>query len=214
MSSSTKSNSKFLDTSTQFLLGESLGALTGEDSAGISEHAKAFLKAFHASLIGMGLSFIVGPLQFLILKSMKATAWQQTHQYIDSMIDKTLQARKQQAAKSQSLKRIASLRSLSLFEGLVEQTHDCTDIRNQILQGMMASQDTTSVLLSNTIFLLSRSPAIYARLREEVLTLGPVPLQFDTLRGMKFLNNILNECTALISKSHINRKCRMLILLA
>ena len=159
----------------------------------------------------MGLSFIVGPFRFLIPKSMKATAWQQTHQYIDSFIDRTLQDRKQQDEKSQSLEKSSNSRNHSLLKGLAEQTDDRVEIRNQIIQGMMAAQDTTSVLLSNTFFLLSRHPAIYERLRAEVLSLDSLGLQIDTLRDMTLLSNVLRECMLSVFSRDPRQECRMLI---
>lgn len=60
----------------------------------------------------------------------------------------------------------------------------------------MAAQDTTYVLLSNTLFLLSRHPAVYEKLRAEVrnFDLDVRPGLFDDLRGLKFLRNIICEC--------------------
>lgn len=61
---------------------------------------------------------------------------------------------------------------------------------------MMAAQDTISVLISNTLFLLSRHPAIYERLREEALSidLDVSLLLFDNLKEFKFLSNVSKEC--------------------
>lgn len=60
----------------------------------------------------------------------------------------------------------------------------------------MAVQDTTPVLLSNTLSLLSRNPEIYERLRDEVqpMDLEPSPHLYDKLRDSRFLHNIINEC--------------------
>jgi cytochrome P450 len=43
-----------------------------------------------------------------------------------------------------------------MIHGLAGQTDNIVDIRSRILQGMMASQETTAVLIANTILLLSR----------------------------------------------------------
>ena len=142
-------------------------------------------------MIGMGLSFLIGPFKVLIPKSLKAEAWQKTWQYVDASIDKALTEQKQEHPDE---RKSSASGGRSLLQGLAEQTDDRLDIRNQVLQGMLAAQDTTSILLSNTIFLLSRSPKIYERLRQEVLALGPAPVSFDTLGQMKLLGNILKEC--------------------
>ncbi|KAI0905790.1 hypothetical protein F4823DRAFT_566440 [Ustulina deusta] len=49
-----------------------------------------------------------------------------------------------------------------LIEFLAASSDDVQFIRSQIIQGMMASQETTSALLGNTIFLLARHPKILA----------------------------------------------------
>lgn len=61
---------------------------------------------------------------------------------------------------------------------------------------MMAEQGTTYVLISNTLFLLSRNPDLYKRLRDEVqyLDLEASSQLFDILRDHVFLQNILREC--------------------
>ncbi|TVY49941.1 Cytochrome P450 monooxygenase [Lachnellula occidentalis] len=185
--------SLFLQTAIKFLLGDSLDVLGGEGQSG---DAKDFLKAFHNSMIGMGLSFMIGPFQLLIPKALKATAWQKAHTFIDACIDVALHDKNQARGKDFPDNQMESdSRSHSLLEGLAKQTDDRIAIRNQILQGMMAAQDTTSVLISNTMFLLSRNPATYERLRKEALSIDldvSLPL-FDNLKELKFLSNVLKE---------------------
>lgn len=120
---------------------------------------------------------------------MKQIPWQKTHEYVDAYITKALEEQKL------SDEHKPSRAAHSLLGGLVQQTDDRTEIRNQILQGMMAAQDTTSVLLSNTIFLLSRSPKSWDKLRQEVLSHGEVLWRPDTLKALKYLNKVLKECT-------------------
>jgi hypothetical protein len=58
----------------------------------------------------------------------------------------------------------------------------------------MASQETTLVLLSNTLFILSRNLIYWHRIRKEALEKGDSLLTFDDLLSSKVLQNILYEC--------------------
>jgi cytochrome P450 len=81
-----------------------------------------------------------------------------------------------------------------MIQGLTEQTDDIEYIRSQILQGMMASQETIAVLISNAMFLLARHPKEWDKLRAEITEKGQALLNFDSLSTSKVLQNILSEC--------------------
>ncbi|KAF2244974.1 cytochrome P450, partial [Trematosphaeria pertusa] len=85
----------------------------------------------------------------------------------------------------------------SMLQGLATQMYDVHYIRSQILQGMMAFQETTAVLIANTMFLLSRHPRYWSRLRHEVRQRGEELLTFENLNNFKPLQNILSESAAL-----------------
>lgn len=76
---------------------------------------------------------------------------------------------------------------------MAEQTEDRTQLRNEILQALMAAQETTAVLISNVFFLLSRHPSVWKELRQEALSLADDQLEMDILLNMKYLRNVLNE---------------------
>jgi cytochrome P450 len=75
---------------------------------------------------------------------------------------------------------------------MAEETGDRVFLRNQILQGLIASQDTTSSLLGNVFFLLARHPDVWRKLRSEVLSVGE-KLDYNTLMGMEYLQMVLKE---------------------
>ncbi|KAI9643327.1 hypothetical protein NHQ30_007946 [Ciborinia camelliae] len=176
----------YLETSLKFLIGISPNTSDEEER----KKAADFIKAFNASMIGMGLSFMIGPFKFLVPKSLTSVAHRQVYDYIDLFIDKALKKTREEPANLQTPMQ------KSLLEGLAKQTDDRIEIRQNVIQGMLAAQGTTYVLISNTLFLLSRSPNHYKRLREEVqyLDLDASPRLFDRLRDQDFLHNILREC--------------------
>lgn len=68
-------------------------------------------------------------------------------------------------------------------------------IRDQIMAILLAGRDTTAATLSWTIYELARYPAIYARLRNEILsTVGESKAPtYEDLKSMTFLTHTLNE---------------------
>jgi cytochrome P450 len=78
---------------------------------------------------------------------------------------------------------------------MAEQTGDPIYLRNQILQALMAAQETTANLLGNIFFLISRNPDVFRKLKSEVLTIDD-DLNYNRLMGMKYLQNVINEGNA------------------
>ncbi|KAL8955606.1 MAG: hypothetical protein Q9183_006585, partial [Haloplaca sp. 2 TL-2023] len=170
----------YLDTATFFLFGGSINSLFGETS----EEAQTFLTAFDHAMQGSGIRIALGPFKFLYpyldsgwLKSCKVT-----HEFADKYVAKALEDR-----------HLANTRPCTLLSGMASQTDDKLTLRNEILQALMAAQETTAALISNVFFLLSRHPSVWHRLCDEVSS-APDP-EFDekSLLNMHYLRNILNE---------------------
>ncbi|PQE27741.1 cytochrome P450 alkane hydroxylase protein [Rutstroemia sp. NJR-2017a BVV2] len=132
----------------------------------------------------------ISPFKYLIPKSLTTTAHKQVHDYIDLFVDKALEKLQEESTSNSH-----TLMQKSLLEGLAKQTNDRIEIRQNVIQGMLAAQGTTYVLISNTLFLLSRNPSLYKRLRDEVqdLDLEATTHLFDVLRDQDFIHNILRE---------------------
>ena len=62
---------------------------------------------------------------------------------------------------------------------------------------MMASQETTSVLVSNTLFLLARHKSIWDQFQSEASLAGPEFLTYESLSASKLIHNILLECKSI-----------------
>ncbi|KAM0129663.1 hypothetical protein ACHAP3_007692 [Botrytis cinerea] len=143
-------------------------------------------------MIGMGFSFMIGSFKFPVPKSLTTVAHKQAYDYIDVFVNKALGTTREET----TMKTNPHLpMQKSLLEGLAKQTDDRIEIRQNIIQGMMAAQGTTYVLISNTLFLLSRNPELYQRLRDEVeyLDLEASSQLFGSLRDHVFLQNIPRE---------------------
>lgn len=63
---------------------------------------------------------------------------------------------------------------------------------------MIAGRDTTAATLTFVIYLLAMHPAVYSRVREEVLAkVGPTRRpDYDDIRDMKYLRAVINGTPA------------------
>lgn len=85
--------------------------------------------------------------------------------------------------------------SYTFLHELASYTRDPKVLRDQLVAVLLAGRDTTAATLSWTIYELGRHPEVVARLRAEILsTVGPkrTPTYAD-LKGMKYLQNVMNE---------------------
>ncbi|KAF1951020.1 cytochrome P450 [Byssothecium circinans] len=169
----------FLNTSLHFLLGVDLR----EESAGAPCTSDQFINAFHDALFLTMFRVLLGRAWKLAPQSKYLNACQTAHEYLDYYVDKALH----EADQSTDPKASSMLRILST------QTDDREYIRSQVLQGMMASQETTSALLGNACFLLSRHPTYWAEIRAGTLNMEVESLDFDTLLNFTLVKNILLE---------------------
>ena len=174
-----------------FLFGESIESLSGDTSV----DAERFLKAFDYAMFGSGFRIALGPFKFLYRDPKWLESCKITHKFAEKYVDKALEYRQasQSRAKDSMPKDHTNRQQHILLFAMAEQTDDRTGLRNQILQALMAAQETTAALISNVFFLLARHPITWQRLREEVVSLGDREPDLDLHRNMKYLRNILNE---------------------
>jgi hypothetical protein len=142
----------------------------------------------------MGIRIAFGPIGrvFSYFSSNWKQSYQIVHDFVDYYIGIALNEVSQQASDNLGSSKDPGF---SLLQSLTLRKIDHLEIRSQIIQGMLVTQDTTGILLSNTVFLLSRSPKIWGCLREEIAGLGPVQdWDAQALKNSKLLHNIFKEC--------------------
>lgn len=66
-------------------------------------------------------------------------------------------------------------------------------LRSQVSLIFVPNNDTTSIFISHILWNLARRPDIYSKCVAEVEALGESELTFERLRGMKYINAVLNE---------------------
>jgi cytochrome P450 len=188
---------KYLDMNTLFLFGEPIGML----SESSPPHAEGLLDAFQAGSNGCGLQIALGPLSFLVPKGSWLKACRKTHEFADVYVNRALEFRDKHNPIEDGE---APVNKRTLLYNMAQQTGDKTILRNQMIQAMMAAQETTASLVSNVIRILAIHPSIFTQLRSDVLAMGDEPLDFDRLSRMKFLRHIINESmfTYILDKGH------------
>ncbi|KAL4941780.1 hypothetical protein BDV06DRAFT_235808 [Aspergillus oleicola] len=90
-----------------------------------------------------------------------------------------------------------------LLHALAKETQDPTELREQMLNVLLAGRDTTAAFLGYLVLMLARHPRVYSKLRAEVLdkfgtrsnTKGEIT--FYTLRSAPYLQYCLNETARL-----------------
>ncbi|KAJ3573840.1 hypothetical protein NP233_g2179 [Leucocoprinus birnbaumii] len=98
--------------------------------------------------------------------------------------------------------------SETLLDYLVDQTPDTQVIKDELVNLLVASRDTTASLLTFSLYMLIEHPEINRRLREEILsTVGPKSRpSYDDIRDMKYLRAFLNEVLRLYPAVPINSR--------
>ena len=94
----------------------------------------------------------------------------------------------------------------ALIDAVAETTLDKTELRDQVLNVLIAGRDTTGALLSNVFFMLARHPDVWNRVRAEVEETyeGKLP-DFESLHNLKQVRYVLNECMYILSVSPIRQ---------
>lgn len=171
-----KSSLQFLNTALYFVLGVDPSA----PSFDAPLTPDAFVKSFHFALVYSMFRVMLGPAWKLIPKKGYIKTCKAAHNYLNYYI-------------SQAFANGDEQKTRSLIRELSVQTHDPDFIRSQVIQAMMAAQDTTSELVTNALFVLARHPEYWDQLRTEFSGLAEDDLRGDKLLGSKLTTNILHE---------------------
>lgn len=185
-----------LDSATHFLFGESVGCmLPPSETTGVLERsavrsAQGFADAFTtaqdylaARSRAQGLYWLVNPKKF-------REANRQVHEVVDHYVNVALES-KRNPDKKQDDRYI-------FLQALAADTDDPKMLRDNMLNILLAGRDTTASLLSSTFFYLSRHPAVFSRLRREIVeafgdSKSSIEITQTKLKEIQYLRYVLNE---------------------
>jgi cytochrome P450 len=178
-----------LHTGNEFLLGESVTTQSSPNLGRVSN--EEFAEAFAAVGLESAKMGALGPIQWMrhsfSAHRAKLVAWK----WVDQLIDDAFE-RKDQALKS--INSEVEPKKYVFLDELVKTTTDRKLIREEILNILIASRDTTASLLGNLFFMLARHPDIWAKLRAEILTIGNELPKIEELQRLTYLRYCINEC--------------------
>lgn len=190
-----------LDIATDFLLGKSTDSLSQE---GTDAETKKFVKAIDRAMNGFGaqdegLLFWIAVMMGIMVQNWTLRGeFKIVHDYVDGIIEKAI-AEKQQGPEvekeNQDSIHSGDKKRYIFLHSLLSQTTSKLKIRSEILNILLAGRETTSALLSNLWFVLSKNPRIFTKLQHEISTHLPndsLPT-YENLKEMKYLRAVLNE---------------------
>jgi cytochrome P450 len=174
-----------LDSATEFLFGQSVGA----QGAGHGSEADRFQRAFDFAQHQMPDRNRLGVMNVLIPNAKFKAACKVVHAWADRYIEQWLSHRDSEKTR----KSTSGNSNYVCLETIADQVRDPRQLRDEMLNVLLAGRDTTAGLLSNTFHVLSRHPEIWEKLRAEVDTLeGRLPT-YEDLKSLKYLKCVLNE---------------------
>ncbi len=183
-----------MDTATDFLLGESTHTLDRARPGGGQREA-SFVRDYVACCVEAVRRIQMGPMGRFSVNLQAIGAKKRAWAYIDSFVDRALEMRACNGSSKESDDTDGSNVEYNFLRELARDTDDGDVLRDQILNVLLASRDTTAGLLSNLFFMLAKHPDVYRKLRDEVDTTlrGQLPSQ-DALKDMTYLRWCINEC--------------------
>ncbi|KAK3946112.1 cytochrome P450 [Diplogelasinospora grovesii] len=171
-----------LDVTTDFLLGHSVNSLNNP------KHE--FVDSFQEVQRIQMLLTILAPLRYLIPKHRYNRGIRVLERFVEPFIARTLSLTPEALEKlSKSDKDFTFLHNIARF------TRDPKVIRDQLMAVLIAGRDTTAATLSWTVYELANYPAIYHKLRNEVLAVVGASRSptYEDLKSMTYLTHTLNE---------------------
>ncbi|KAH7271076.1 cytochrome P450 [Fusarium solani] len=168
-----------MDVATEFLMGHSTGMLRNK---GDHSREQQFVDDYMICSEEIIQQMQLGPLHQLKFNFNAKRAKKRVYEYLDKFIDESLQHSKDNNPEGNFLADMMII------------AKDRKGLSDQILHILLASRDTTSSLLSNLFFVLSKNPSIFAKLRQEVLSVsGHEPPTAHQLKEMTYMKWCVNE---------------------
>ncbi|KAF2837711.1 putative cytochrome P450 alkane hydroxylase, partial [Patellaria atrata CBS 101060] len=176
-----------LDSATEFLFGTSTNSLSGNEDETTLE--SQFARSFCLVQESLAKRARFGELVWLFPEGEKVKeATKICHAFVDMYVEKALEYRKRVDIE----KNPEEDKYVFLYE-LAKHTTDKLRLRSELLNVLLAGRDTTASLLSNMMFEISKQPAIWQKIREEVAPLNGQLPTYEQLRNFKFIKYCINE---------------------
>lgn len=184
-----------LDSATEFLFGESVDSLLESDTSDSSAYSKSeFARSFDRAQDYIAWRGRFQKFFWLFNSKEFRNDCATVHRLADHFVQKALNAEKPATP-------VHSGKRYFISEQLATRTRDAKVMRDQMLNVLLAGRDTTAGLLGWTFYLLARNPAVYKKLRNEIIQVfgtedsNKMPT-FASLKDVVYLRYVLNEGNA------------------
>ncbi|KAJ9607305.1 hypothetical protein H2200_008378 [Cladophialophora chaetospira] len=186
-----------LDTTTALLLGRSVYSLRADIDQ--DSENKAFSESFTLAQEGLAKRFRIAPWQFLYNPPSFRQACKTVHRYVERYIEQRSLLEKS---------RLADDNSIGFIDEVAKESSSVPELRDQLLNVLLAGRDTTACCLSWTFRLLVRHPDTLARLRKEISSIMGDSLHpsREKIRKMPFLACVIKESLRLYPPVPLNNR--------
>ncbi|TVY30969.1 Cytochrome P450 monooxygenase [Lachnellula hyalina] len=181
-----------LDSATQFLFGESVSSLSSTEGSAQEQFGTMFDLAQNRLARRSRLAKLV----WLFKDKDFDVACEVVHEFVDNIINKALEKADPVDAEK-SIDGTGEPERYVFLTEMLKATRDPKQLRDELLNVLLAGRDTTASLLSHTFHVLARRPDIWNKLKAEIDELQGQKPDYDTLRDLKYLKYLLNESPAL-----------------
>ncbi|OJJ78029.1 hypothetical protein ASPBRDRAFT_37257 [Aspergillus brasiliensis CBS 101740] len=176
-----------IDSATEFLFGQSVGALKRNQSE------LGFAEAFHYAQMAIPMRGMLGPLR-VVFRDRKAEECNRIcREFVQRFVDEAVYAAAARKEEDDDETTEMKKRKYIFSHELASRTTDKQRILDELMNVLLAGRDTTASLLGDMFFVLAKNPAIWAKLRAEVATLQNRPPTYEELRGLKYVQCCVNE---------------------
>ncbi|KAL9638269.1 MAG: hypothetical protein Q9164_001651 [Protoblastenia rupestris] len=182
-----------LDSSTEFLFGESVRSLTPN---ALSGGAQAFLEAYDYGQMVVGKRLQLPKWNFLTRDQKFWKSCKVAHEFVDRYVASSRRICKETTAEGGNHARSEGPKRYVLAHELQKESENQDMIRNQLLNIFLPAHEATAVALTNAFFNLARHPEVYKKLRREVLEAASgkdIDWTFERLKSLKYLQYVINE---------------------
>ncbi|KAE8440750.1 hypothetical protein EG329_006609 [Mollisiaceae sp. DMI_Dod_QoI] len=185
-----------LDTATALLFGKSVYSLRANLDQ--DKENQLFAENFNVAQEGLAKRFRIAPWHFLYNPSRFRQACSNVHQFVE----KYIQQRNLEFETSQE----RSEDSYGFIDQVAEESRDIEDLRDQLLNVLLAGRDTTACCLSWTLYLLVRHDSVMERLRAEVKEIVGNSSDFsrEQIMKMRYLACVVKESLRLYPPVPLN----------
>ncbi|KIW19170.1 hypothetical protein PV08_03463 [Exophiala spinifera] len=183
-----------MDSSTELLFGEStdsqLAALRGEQKDGTAVGWSSFNRAYERGLKTVGIRNFLEELHWLYNPSHYKDDVRVVHAFADHFV--------QQGLRRADIQSTGTPKKYCFLDELVKETRNPVELRNYLLNILVAGRDTTSSALGWTFYLLAHNTGVFHKLRQVVLRDfgsydSPRNLDFASIKACTYLQHVLNE---------------------